>query len=216
MSDAPVISKVQRGDPASPIIPGFLVAQGEAIRKRLQIPFPPSLFMFKVLPPRIDARKWATLTSGNQPFIGLGFVGFRPGERTGGPLQGAASWTVLVAVRHAQATDASRYYGDVYGIGALTLAEVASSVLHNHAAPGGKISVQAVTNIAADEWGDDTVIIKIDLSIPLTLPLYNAIIQPDGLGWFDVLSSQWGWAAQDGTNASFTSEWDNPNAQPTD
>lgn len=215
MSGSARPADVQRTTPASPLIPGFFVQQGLSLQARLQIPFPPSLFMFKVLPPRLDAKKWGKLTMGNQPFIGLGFNGFRANGRTSGGLQGDASWVVIVAVRHGQATDRSRYYGDAYGMGALTLGEVAAAVLHNHNAPGGKVAVQALTNVATD-WDDDSVVLKIDLIIPLILALDTAILQPQGVGWFDVLANDFGWSAQDGSEANYESQWSNPNAQPTD
>lgn len=206
----------QRTAAASPIVPGFFVQQGLSIQERLQISFPPSLFMFQLLAPRIDARKWGELTQGNQPFIGLGFNGLQTGARTGGALQGDASWTVIVAVRNGDATDRSRYYGDRFEIGALTMAEVAAAVLHNYRTPTGTLNVHRLTNVVADDWGHDSVIVKIDLTVPVTLRLDNAILQPDGLGWFDVLANDWGWSSQDGSPANYESQWSNPNAQPTD
>ncbi len=208
-------SQAQQNAPASPIIPGFWVKQGQAIQARLQVAFPATLFHFKVLPPRITAQSWGKLTNGNQPFIGLGFNGFRVKSHAGGKLVGETSWTVLTAVRRDGRVD-SRYYGDGFGIGALTMAEVATAVLNNAAAATGKIEIASVANVAADDWGDDAVIIKIDLAVPVTMSLADEILAPAGLGWFDVMASTWGWSAQDGTKASYDSEWNNPNAKPSD
>lgn len=216
MSEINVSPGVQRTAPASPIIPGNFVQQGLSIQERLQVPFPPSLFTFRVLPPRVNAKVWGKLVTGDQPFIGLGFDGFRPGAgTTSAALRGDAAWVVITSVRHGQATDRSRYYGDKYGIGALTVAEVAASVLHNHNAPSGRVQVNGLANVATD-WDDDAVIVKLDLTIPTTLQLDNAILQPAGLGWFDVLASQYAWAAQNGDQATYYNQWSNPNAQPTD
>ena len=119
-------------------------------------------------------------------------------------------------MRRASATHKGRYYGDKFGIGALTMAEVAASLLNGYVANTGTIKVGAISNVAADDWGEDSVIMKIDLLVPVTIRLGDEILAPEGLGWFDVLATTWGWSAQDGTQASFNSEWSNPNAQPSD
>lgn len=209
-------SQAQQTAPASPVIPGFLVQQGLAIQARLQLIFPPSIFHFMVLPPRLDMKTWNSLMQGNQPFLGLGFNGFKPDTGTmRGKIQGKSSWSVLTAVRR-NGSDEGRYFGDKFGIGALTMAEVATTALNGFNAATGSVEVVAFSNVAADGWGDDSVIMKIDLAVPATLALQDEILAPDGLGWFDVLASTWGWSAQDGTSASLTSIWNNPNAQPTD
>ncbi len=206
----------QRTAPASPIIPGIFVKQGEAIQARLQVAFTPAWCHFEVLPPRLTRNVWDKITQGNQPFLGLGFNGFKPTGSLGKPLMGEVSWTVITAIRRNSATHMGRYYGDKYGIGALTMAEVAAALLTGYGAPGGTVKVVAIANVAADDWGEDSVIMKIDLLIPVKLRLGDEILAPEGLGWFDVLATTWGWSAQDGTHASFNSEWDNPNAQPSD
>lgn len=206
----------QQTAPASPVIPGLFVSQGKAIQARLQVSFPETLFHFKVLPPRIDVKKWNAITQGNQPFIGLGFNGFKPAQVISNQIKGSTNWTVLAAVRRGNATDLERYYGDAFGIGALTMAEVAATLLNGYGAPGGTVEVTSISNVAADDWGDDAVIMKIDLAIPTTLTLHAEILQPNGLGWFDVMASAWGWKADDGTSATYSSQWNNPNAQSSD
>ncbi len=209
-------SQAQQSAPASPIIPGQLVQQGQAIQVRLQLIFPPSIFHFRVLPPRLDMKTWNSLMQGNQPFIGLGFNGFKPdGGTMRGMVQGKSSWSVLTAVRR-NGSDEGRYYGDNFGIGALTMAEVAMVALNAFGAATGSVEVVGFSNVAADGWGDDSVIMKIDLLVPATLTLREEILAPSGLGWFDVLATTWGWTAEDGTAASFTSTWNNPNAQQSD
>jgi hypothetical protein len=192
---------------------GPFVAQGLAIQARLQTVFPAKRYYFKVLPPKLNARKWGELTQGNQPFLGLGFNGFLLGKMEQRELVGQASWMVLVAVRRASATDQERYFGDKQGLGALTLASVVAPLLNGFLAATGTVVVTGVQNVAADDWGDDAVIIKVDLLVPATLRLSEAITAPGGLGLFEEMASTWNWPAQDGTAGTFTSTWDNPNGQ---
>lgn len=202
--------KPQSDVPASPLIPGLFVEQGLAIEARLKGTFPPSLFHFKILPPKITAKSWGELMQGNQPFIGLGFNAFAP-KPDNAKLTGLASWSVLTAVRMKQATDKARYYGDSQGIGALTMAVVAAPLLHNFVAGTGTTVVRGVSNVAADDWGDDCVIMKIDLVVPVTLALGEAIVRPDGLGWFGSMVSTWDWTTQDGSQGGYISDWENTN-----
>ncbi len=201
----------QNEAPCAPVVPGPFVQQGLAIQARLQLAFPPTKFYFKVLPPRIDAKKWARLTQGNQPFVGLGFNGFVPRKEVSGVLRGDASWMVLTAVRRDSTTDEARYYGDAFGIGALTMAPVAAAILHGYVCAGGTAQVDRLANVAADEWGDDAVICQVDLRIPTDLPLADMIINPGGAGWFGEMIDTWSWTVADGTAGSSTSVWKNPN-----
>jgi hypothetical protein len=202
--------KPQSDAAASPLIPGLFVRQGMAIEERLKGTFPPALFHFKILPPKITAKTWGELMQANQPFIGLGFNGFASKSENAN-LAGLVSWSVLTAVRMKGTTDKARYYGDSQGIGALTMAVVAAPLLHNFVAGTGTTYVRGVTNVAADDWGDDCVIMKIDLVAPMTLALPAVITPPDGLGWFGSQVNTWDWAAQDGSQGGYTSDWENTN-----
>jgi hypothetical protein len=198
--------------PASPLLPGPLVAQGKGIERLLQLVFPPSYFRFKVLPPRITRESWKNLTTGNQPFLGLGWNGLLPDRALNPQFIGGSSWTLLTSVRR-QGTDAERYYGDAQGIGVMTMAGAAVSLLQGAVIEGGTMQVTKVTNVVADGWGDDCAIIALDLALSITLPLAQVIAAPPGLGLFEEMASAWGWSAQDGTEANYTSDWTNPNDQ---
>lgn len=196
--------------PASPVLPGPLVAQGNAIIARLAQVFPSTLFHFKFLPPKIDRAKWSMLQQGNQPFIGLGWNGVVPDKGDLPFLMGQNSWTLLVAVR-AQGADLVRYFGDANGPGVMGLAAVAAAVLHRAPLATGAGQVTKISNVVADEWSGDAAIAAIDLLVPVSLPLHEAIIAPDGIGWFGVLAESWAAANNDGGTAAYTSDWENPN-----
>lgn len=190
---------------ASPLLPGPLVAQGQAIFERLGVAFPTTYFKQRFLPPKLNAKAWAEITTGNQPFLGLGWNGLAPtGDNS--MMQGANSWTLLIAVRR-QGTDLQRYFGDAQGPGVLTLVGVAAALLQGATCSGGTIRVAKVTNVAAEGWGDDCAIVALELLQAVTLPLADVITAPDGLGWFNDMITSWGWTAQDGTAGSAQSEW---------
>ena len=197
--------------PLSLILPGALVTQGRAIAAMLGEVFPPSLYQFKYLPAKLNKVSWGHLTQGNQPFLGLGFDVIKP-TTSGGVFSGVASWVLLAAVR-ANGTPQQRFYGDPQGIGVLSIATVAISVLQGRVAGGtGTIEVKAVMNVDAEEWSADSAVIGINLEIPLRLPLYDAVIKPADLGLFKEMLSTWAIPTPEGSADIFTSDWTNPNA----
>lgn len=195
--------------PVSPLLPGPLAEQGFAIAERLQLAFPPAKFQFKYLPANIDRAGWKEITQGNQPFIGLGFVGVSPtGE--GKVFEGVASWMLLVAIRR-QGTPRSRFYGDAQGLGVLVMATAAASVLQGFVAATGSVTIAKIANAVAEAWSDDSAVISLDLRIPLQLPLAEAITKPDGLGIFEALATTWNVPTDGGSTDIYTSDWENPN-----
>jgi hypothetical protein len=195
------------------IVPGRLVLQYQAILARLALVFPATKFQTRMLPPKIDKSVWKTLTQGNQPFLGLGFKGFVNQKREASELAVFASWTLLVAVR-ASGTVETRYLGDTLSVGLLTLAPIAAALLHgwtiNHA---GTLLVTGMTHVAADEWTDDQAIMQIDFVVPMTLN-FGSVMDVSDVGFFQTLAETWQ-VTPDGTlTATYTSEWDNPNAAP--
>lgn len=196
--------------PVSPLLPGPLAEQGFAIAARLQLAFPPSKFQFKYLPASIDRASWKEITQGNQPFIGLGFMGVSPtGE--GKVYEGIASWMLLVAIRR-QGTPKSRFYGDAQGLGVMVMATAAASVLQGCVAATGSITVGKIANAIAEAWSDDSAVVSLDLRIPLRLPLADAITKPGGLGLFEAMETTWNEpTSTGGSTDTYTSDWENPN-----
>jgi hypothetical protein len=187
-------------------------AQGKAISARLQLGFPPALFQFKFLPANAGADKavWKNLTQGNQPFLGLGFGGIVP-KTDGRIFMGVASWMLLVSVRMNNGTPKSLFYGDKQGIGALKMAAAAASLLHGMNAATGTLTVAKIANSVSDAWAEDHAVIALDLLVPLTLRVDEAILKPDGLGLFEELLTVWNVPGPQGGVDTYSSDWENPN-----
>jgi hypothetical protein len=195
-------------NPVSQVLPGPLVAQATAITARLQLAFPPSLFRFKYLPARIDKSAWNDLTTGNQPFLGLGFRGFVP-RQNARVLNGVAAWSLLCAVRRG-GSPKDRYIGDTLGTGVLSMVPIAAAVLQGFVAATGSVEVTKITNVAADEWGGDSAIMELSLEVPVTFSLDEAIGNP-ATGIFKELAATWNVPTPAGGVDIYESDWENPN-----
>jgi hypothetical protein len=186
-----------------------LAAQGRAIAARLQLAFPASLFQFKYMPANADRKAWQSLTQGNQPFLGLGFVGVAP-KMDGRIFLGVASWMLLLSVRQATGTPRSLFYGDAQGIGVLKMAGVAVAVLQGFNAATGAVEVRKVSNAVSEAWADDCAVIALDLAVPLRITLADTIQNP-GCGIFEEMAETWNFPTANGSTDVFTSDWENPN-----
>jgi hypothetical protein len=189
----------------------LISAQGKAIAARLQTVFPPSLFQFKYLPPNPggDRKAWASLVQGNQPFLGLGFVGVSP-VADNPVFNGIASWMLLLAVRQAAGTPKTLFFGDAQGIGVLKMGFVATAILQGFNAATGAVSVAKMSNAISDAWSDDSAVLGLDLRVPLTIKLSDAIAKP-GDGLFEELNTIWNVPVPNGSQDIYSSDWENPN-----
>jgi hypothetical protein len=200
--------------PVTPLLPGLFAAIGDAITARLQLAFPPSLFRFKDLPPAFTPEVWRSLTEGNQPMIGLGFVGVKPISDTR-VARGVAQFMLLIAKR-GERTTRSLWYGDAQGAGVLAYAATAWAVLQGFNACTGPVDVASMNNTVAEAWKDNSAVIALDLRVPVTVQLADAISDP-GIGIFETLVAQWnvptpvGATVIAGSEDTYASEWDNPN-----
>lgn len=204
------MSQVLTPPVSAPLPPGPLAGQAVAIAARLQSVFPPSLFKFAILPGKITKPVWDNLTTGNQPFLGLGFNGMVPDKGNGSTFQGKASWMLLVASRH-NATPKDRYFGNAQYPGVTLFATTAVAILQGFDAETGSVTVSGCTNLSPDEWGGDSAIIGITLEVPLTLFVDEAIMPPTGLGLFAELAETYNWPVNTGSTDFVTSYWENPN-----
>jgi hypothetical protein len=194
----------------APLFPGPLANIANAIQAQLQLGFPPSLFQFKFLPGKLDKAAWSKLTQFNQPFIGLGFGGITTVANGRAPLIGQSKWTLVVAVRRSNISPGVLFYGDAQGPGVTLLATTAMSLLHGFNCDTGTALVESCSNIAPDEFGEDSALIAINFSVPLTLDLPETITPP-ALNLFEENSETWNWPAGAGSTDFTTSDWINPN-----
>jgi hypothetical protein len=163
-----------------------------------------------MLPGKINKAEWDKLTSGNQPFLGLGFNGIAPNKDNGGLFAGTASWMLMVATRH-NGTPKDRYFGNAQYPGVTLFATTAIAILQGFDADTGSVTVSGCSNLSPDEWGGDSAIVGITLTVPLSLQVDTAILPPTGLGLFETLAETYNWPVSTGSTDFMTSEWDNPN-----
>jgi hypothetical protein len=207
------VSETVPATQVAPLLPGLFAAIGDAITARLQVAFPPSLFRFKDLPPAFTEAVWDSLTSGNQPMLGLGFVGVTPTAETR-VAQGVAKFMLLIALR-GERTTRSLWYGDAQGGGVLAYAATAWALLEGFNACAGAVHVASINNTVADAWRKNSAVIALDLRVPVTVALPDGITPPS-IGIFETLAEQWNvptpvGGAITGSEDTYTSEWDNPN-----
>jgi hypothetical protein len=193
----------------TPLLPGPLTLQARAIIDRLQIVFPPSYYEFQYLPANITGKHWESIVQGNQPMLGLAFLGLAPvGEN---PVMNAtAMWMVLCSVRRAGKPQDRFLSGKIGGkpvIGALDFASTAVALLHRANLGTGTGLVTKVTNAVSEAWAGDSAVMSIDLRIPLTLPAAGAFTTPEGLGLFQQLSTQWNEKEPGGGVDTYSSVW---------
>ena len=151
------------------------------------------------------------MTQGNQPFLGLGFVGVVP-TGDGVVFTGIASWMLLVVVRQNAGTPKTLFYGDAApgSIGALKMAAVAAAMLQGFVAATGSVTVKKISNAVSDAWSDDCAVLALDLQVPVRLELDDVITAP-ALGLFTELAETWNFPGPEGSQDMFTSDWENPN-----
>jgi hypothetical protein len=198
-------------NPLALIFPGPVVAQGKLIQERLKLAFPANKFQHKFLPPRIDKAAWKDLTTSGQPFIGLGFQKISAQKIESRQFAGIAHWIALVAVRAAGRPD-ERYYGDAQGLGVLTLAPILVAMLQGWFSNTGTATVDGMANVASDEWADDSSIVQVSFSIPITLALPDLIANPGGAGVFAEMAETWVLGGVTGVTTTYLSDWENPDA----
>jgi len=193
-----------------PLFPGPLAQIANGVAAQLQLGFPASLFQFKFLPGKLDKAGWKNITKFNQPFLGLGFGGIMSANNSPRPFIGSSKWTLVVAVTRAGVQPGVLFYGDAQGPGVTLLATTAMSLLHGFNIAGGVALVESCSNIAPDEFGDDTALIAVNFSVPINLPLANTITEPV-LNLFEENAETWNWPTATGSTDFTTSDWINPN-----
>ncbi len=134
---------------------GAMEQLGRFARHRLELAFPPKLFMHDFMPPRLTTKVWGDLLR-RTPFVGLGWskLGPKPGTPSG-QFIGNASWSAFLVVKN-PGGHAARLFGDRQGPGLLKMVRAAVAVLHGAKVPGvGTIQVTDSGNAYPDNYEDE-------------------------------------------------------------
>lgn len=197
--------------PVSALVPGPLVISARALTRRIQFVFPPTKFQFRFVPAKITARAWGELYQGTQPFVGLGWNGL---ASSGDSIEftGSSNWTVLLAVKATGGKPDVRYLGDGVGPGLLTFVPAMIAALNGlRIAGAGTAIVKKVSNVYADDWGDDMAMAMMDVTVGMSLPVAATLTAPADLSLLTEISENWAFSTPDGAVPAQQSEWDNPN-----
>ena len=181
--------------------PGPLAAMGDALTARLQLVFPPAKFSHEVVPAKLDAREWKTLTR-RTPFVGLGWndIDNAAGARL---FDGVARWTVFLVTKN-PSNARSRYWGDALAPGLFSMVHGAVAGLNGFSMPGlGSASVMRSSNLYAEGWDDnDMAMAAVDVTVTLSFGLADIFSLPDGLD--DFMTEATTWAFDTGSDANMT------------
>jgi hypothetical protein len=108
---------------------------GRFARERLEIAFPPRLFMHAYMPSRVTPQVWTELLR-RTPFVGLGWA--KLGPKPGTPAnqyRAECTWSAFLVVRNPNGQEA-RMFGDRQGPGMFKMIRAAIAVLHGAALNG--------------------------------------------------------------------------------
>jgi hypothetical protein len=144
-------------------------AAQDAIVARLKAAFPPGRFQHEIMPARVNEKVWRKLVK--QPaFVGLGWVGFKPDEAAGQPLQGAARWTLYLVVKNG-ACEQAKLRGDRYAPGLLAMLRVGIATLHGWTIPDvGPASIAGTSHAFHPELDEEDIALHlVDVVVRMTI-----------------------------------------------
>ncbi len=141
------------------------------IQSQLALVFPPTLFDFAVIPPRMTTAAWNKVFR-RLSFVGIGWNGLNDKGSTMQMFSGVSEFSVVLAVKNTSSVRA-RYVGDERGIGIMPMVRATVGVLHGATCPGvGSFQVTSAEPGYAEELADDDVLMAlVHVSNKISLPL---------------------------------------------
>jgi hypothetical protein len=182
----------------------------DAIVRRLQIAFPPSKFKYADMPADVTPEIWLNMTQANQPFLGMGFIGWTPSSESK-LITGVAKFMLFIAVRGDQRTAQSLYYGDAQGSGVLQFAGVAAALLNGAPTPPGSVMVAGINSAIHPAWKQNSAVVALELRVAMAMVTAAMITAPSGLGMFEEMATTWNVPVPNGSVDTYSSDWNNPN-----
>lgn len=140
----------------------------DALRKRLKLAFPTTIFSHVVVPPNAKKATWEKLLK-TKPAVALGWSSWQPHGDCGAAFRGNLVFAVFIAIQH---TDPERLYlgtEQLRGMGTMGVSAAAAAFLHGWTLPGelGTAMVrQCALPPTADWLADDTALVSLEVVVP--------------------------------------------------
>lgn len=143
------------------------------IEARLLAAFPANRFQHELLPAPLNMRLMAELASRRTPFVGLAFLGLKPGPDTARLYSPKLRFGVYLVAQNPASR--ARLIGDRQGPGLAQMVHAVICCLHGWTIAGerdagvGSIAVAEVDNTDGSEWSkDNTACAALTLEVPAT------------------------------------------------
>ncbi len=175
--------------PMAPYWDGGPVASAiNGVTALLQGAFPPTLFRYRTVQPRMTAQRWAELANAT-PMIGISLAGWNPTSESGGLFRGDVVLAVFLLVKQARPEDLQTGTKTMPGVSAMM--NVAVQTLHAKRIAGiGSVQVRGVSNQEAAGWVDDRTAI-VTLTVAVTGVGYDLTSLAAALDDFNEISGTW-------------------------
>ena len=166
-----------------------------ALKERLQMVFPATLFDWHWLDGKISKGQWGALTR-RCPSICLGWAGVTPSGTNGEAFEGRSHWFLAVVTRN-QGGPQYRLLGDSKGPGVLQMVRAATLALNGFVidppdtpwAASGAVEISDISALTSEDWTDEALAAA---GISFSVPYQEAL--PPGLdtpNHFDALAVSW-------------------------
>ncbi len=183
------MSETTTASPMARYVDGGPVASAiDGVTALLQAQFPPTLFRYRTVQPRMTAASWAELAN-VAPMIGISLAAWHPTGESAAQFRGDVMLAVFLLVKQVNPKDLLAGTKTMPGVQAMM--NVAVQALHGKRIKGiGAVQVRGVSNQEAAGWVDDRTAI-VTLTVAVTNVGYDLSALVAALDDFNEISGTW-------------------------